>query len=164
MSDAMRNYREALDDSLRAQLEDIEVAAHLANARLDILVHLFDKRDAFAWAYGASGGPPLRQHRGHWGPRSYEEQKRLYERWKVRINPDGIAIPGHSVHSWPTGVAFDLGLPDSDPLWFDNAGRHVSDFNEPWHYEYTPSRKRWWGYRLWRRLYHWRLARVRFDR
>lgn len=67
--------------------------------------------------------------------RTYDEQKKLYDRWQARKNPDGIAFPGPPSHHL-RGVAIDLGDSESDPTWFDNAGRHTRDFAEHWHFEY----------------------------
>lgn len=145
-------------------LVQINEGVRRANDRLDKVVEQYLMRDVFEHWYGAAGGPPLRAPASfRRGPRSTSEQRRLYDIWKGRTNPDGIVIPGQSVHSWPTGVAVDLGVLDSDPSWFDNAGRHVSDFNEPWHFGWRPTNpmtrrahfraNREAGYGFWRSLW-----------
>lgn len=59
--------------------------------------------------------------------RTYEEQRRLREKWQQVRNPDGISFPGYSVHSWPAGPAIDD--------VFDRR-RLSGSIAEPWHFEY----------------------------
>lgn len=97
--------------------------------------------------------------------RTYDEQKRLYDRWQARKNPDGIAFPGPPSHHM-RGVAIDLGDSESDPTWFDNAGRPIRDFAEPWHFEYRGGplkHKSTWRLKLelrWLLLKDWVLTRL----
>lgn len=144
---------DAVFDRVNKRIQaQINASAASALRAIDERCRRLDKRDTFAWLYGAAGGPPLRTHGISQGFRSIDVQQELYRR---RNEPGSIFAvrPGQSVHGGHRAV-------DTDGLW------HVTDFetwHEPWHYQWDRPKRSLWKRSLWWRIKQWFRARVRFD-
>lgn len=69
--------------------------------------------------------------------RSFDDQRRLYERWKSGRNPYPAAAPGCSQHNY--GVAFDMVV--DDPQWLGAVWQHWGGYwggsRDPVHFGIT---------------------------
>lgn len=93
-------------------------------------------------------------------PRSWQEQKALWERYQEGMGI-AYAIPGslHLNSSHRRGGAIDLELFDEIPSkrLSDLLTGHAFDRvlgNEPWHFEFTPTKLPWWKH-LYRKIMRW---------
>lgn len=166
MTDTLTPIHEELDSSLSAIIALINFDATVSEDELDRMVRDGDRRQR------------RRQERfdNPWGIslssvyRSYADQLLLYSRWIGASLPEAkdgfVTFPVINRANTTPGsvIAYNPGLslhqPKSDPEDFDNAGRHISDFSEPWHYEYPeqPREVSWIRWKL-RRLRRWWVLR-----